>query len=81
MLVEFVFVLIFLFPPLYLSSPFSAHLCDLYESDCIFDKFECAISGDASHVATGSYNNVFHIHDRQGLIGGSSTEVGGISYI
>lgn len=23
-------------------------LCDLYENDCIFDKFECSFSGDGS---------------------------------
>jgi serine/threonine-protein phosphatase 2A regulatory subunit B len=23
-------------------------LCDLYENDCIFDKFECTFSGDGS---------------------------------
>lgn len=30
-------------------------LCDLYENDSIFDKFECTLSGDGSRVATGSY--------------------------
>ncbi|KAJ3033965.1 protein phosphatase 2A regulatory subunit cdc55 [Rhizophlyctis rosea] len=39
-------------------------LCDLYENDCIFDKFECTFSGDGSNVLTGSYNNYFHIYDR-----------------
>ena len=29
------------------------HLADLYETDAIFDKFECAVSGDGKHVATG----------------------------
>ncbi|KAI8997872.1 protein phosphatase PP2A regulatory subunit B [Pilobolus umbonatus] len=43
-----------------------SRLCDLYENDCIFDKFECTFSGDDSHVMTGSYNNVFHLYDRQG---------------
>ncbi|KAJ1559349.1 protein phosphatase 2A regulatory subunit cdc55 [Nowakowskiella sp. JEL0078] len=38
-------------------------LCDLYENDCIFDKFECTFSGNGSHVLTGSYNNYFHIFD------------------
>ncbi|PRQ76732.1 WD40-repeat-containing domain protein [Rhodotorula toruloides] len=38
-------------------------LCDLYENDCIFDKFECTWSGDGSHVLSGSYNNFFHIYD------------------
>ncbi|KAJ3117863.1 protein phosphatase 2A regulatory subunit cdc55 [Phlyctochytrium bullatum] len=40
-------------------------LCDLYENDCIFDKFECTFSGDGSHVLTGSYSNFFHIFDCQ----------------
>ncbi|CAG8538103.1 9262_t:CDS:2 [Ambispora gerdemannii] len=42
-------------------------LCDLYENDCIFDKFECTFSGDGQNVLTGSYNNYFHIYDRDGL--------------
>jgi len=39
-------------------------LCDLYENDCIFDKFECTWSGDGEHVLSGSYNNNFHIYDK-----------------
>jgi len=42
-------------------------LCDLYENDCIFDKFECTFSGDGQNVLTGSYNNYFHIYDKDGL--------------
>ncbi|ORX93939.1 protein phosphatase 2A regulatory subunit PR55 [Basidiobolus meristosporus CBS 931.73] len=38
-------------------------LCDLYENDCIFDKFECNISGDGNSILTGSYSNYFHIFD------------------
>ncbi|KAI8914993.1 hypothetical protein PhCBS80983_g03492 [Powellomyces hirtus] len=38
-------------------------LCDLYENDCIFDKFECTFSGDGKNVLTGSYNNYFHVYD------------------
>eukprot|EP01105_Mastigella_eilhardi_P006879 TRINITY_DN18388_c0_g1_i1.p1 TRINITY_DN18388_c0_g1~~TRINITY_DN18388_c0_g1_i1.p1 ORF type:complete len:465 (+),score=132.73 TRINITY_DN18388_c0_g1_i1:71-1396(+) len=34
-------------------------LCDVYESDYIFDKFECAISGDCTQMVTGSYNRNF----------------------
>ena len=34
-------------------------LCDLYENDSIFDKFDCCMNGDASYVASGSYNNSF----------------------
>lgn len=36
-------------------------LCELYESDSIFDKFECCLSADGLHVATGSYSNLFRI--------------------
>lgn len=41
-------------------------LGDLYENDCIFDKFECAVSGDGNNFVTGSYNSEFHIYDRNG---------------
>jgi len=41
-------------------------LCDLYENDCIFDKFECTMSGDGNSLLTGSYHNYFHIYDRNG---------------
>ncbi|PKA55919.1 Serine/threonine protein phosphatase 2A 55 kDa regulatory subunit B beta isoform [Apostasia shenzhenica] len=36
-------------------------LCDLYENDSIFDKFECCLSGDGLRIATGSYSNLFRI--------------------
>ncbi|XP_071717206.1 serine/threonine protein phosphatase 2A 55 kDa regulatory subunit B beta isoform-like [Rutidosis leptorrhynchoides] len=36
-------------------------LCDLYENDSIFDKFECCLSGDSQRVATGSYSNLFRM--------------------
>lgn len=38
-------------------------LCDLYENDCIFDKFECTLSGAGKSVLAGSYHNYFHIYD------------------
>lgn len=41
-------------------------LCDLYENDCIFDKFESSLSGCGNYIATGSYKNQFHVFDRQG---------------
>ncbi|RHY29306.1 hypothetical protein DYB32_005244 [Aphanomyces invadans] len=41
-------------------------LSDLYDTDCIFDKFECAVSGDGNNFITGSYNSEFHIFDRYG---------------
>ncbi|EPX74991.1 protein phosphatase regulatory subunit Pab1 [Schizosaccharomyces octosporus yFS286] len=37
-------------------------LCDLYENDCIFDKFECTFSGDGKHALSGSYSNNFGIY-------------------
>ncbi|XP_036424738.1 serine/threonine-protein phosphatase 2A 55 kDa regulatory subunit B beta isoform [Colossoma macropomum] len=39
-------------------------LCTLYESDCIFDKFECAWNGTDSVIMTGAYNNFFRMFDR-----------------
>ncbi|XP_074312413.1 serine/threonine protein phosphatase 2A 55 kDa regulatory subunit B beta isoform-like isoform X2 [Silene latifolia] len=36
-------------------------LCDLYENDSIFDKFECCLSGDGQRLATGSYSNLFRV--------------------
>eukprot|EP01100_Stratorugosa_tubuloviscum_P007255 TRINITY_DN303_c0_g2_i1.p1 TRINITY_DN303_c0_g2~~TRINITY_DN303_c0_g2_i1.p1 ORF type:complete len:463 (+),score=208.61 TRINITY_DN303_c0_g2_i1:31-1389(+) len=38
-------------------------LCDLYENDCIFDKFEVCFNPNGSNVITGSYNNNFSIFD------------------
>lgn len=37
-------------------------LCDTYEDDAIFDKFEVEFSGDNSSFMTGSYNNNFMIY-------------------
>lgn len=37
-------------------------LCDTYENDSIFDKFEVVFSGNAKNVMTGSYNNNFMIY-------------------
>jgi serine/threonine-protein phosphatase 2A regulatory subunit B len=39
-------------------------LCDLYENDSIFDKFECSSSFDGSMVLTGSYHNNFSVFER-----------------
>jgi len=41
-------------------------LCDLYESDCIFDKFEARFAGDSGLIYTGSYKNNFHVFDTDG---------------
>ena len=37
-------------------------LCDTYENDAIFDKFEVNFSGDSRSIITGSYNNNFMIY-------------------
>jgi serine/threonine-protein phosphatase 2A regulatory subunit B len=36
-----------------------SRLCDLYENDCIFDKFQCSFSHDGGSLLTGSYNSLF----------------------
>ena len=36
-------------------------LHELYESDCIFDKFDVTLSSDGSKVVTGCYNNEFKV--------------------
>jgi len=41
-------------------------LCELYESDCIFDKFELAVCGEGDQFCTGSYHNLFHVFKRDG---------------
>ena len=41
-------------------------LCDLYENDSIFDKFECCMSGSGDAVATGSYNHLFRLFATDG---------------
>lgn len=45
---------------------FLVQLCDLYNKDYIFDKFECAINKDASTVVTGTYGNKCNLYDRNG---------------
>ena len=46
--------------------PLRARLCDLYENDAIFDKFECVMSGDGALVATGTYSNLFRVFSTRG---------------
>ncbi|KAJ7097160.1 WD40-repeat-containing domain protein [Mycena belliarum] len=41
-------------------------LCDLYENDCIFDKWEAVWGGDGRQVLTGSYHNFFRVYDTVG---------------
>lgn len=40
---------------------YTAQLCDLYNNDAIFDKFDCCVAGDRPTFATGSYRLVFSL--------------------
>lgn len=48
-----------------LSIPIHDHirprLCDLYENDSVFDKFECSFNHDGSSIISGSYNNYLKV--------------------
>ena len=41
-------------------------LCDLYESESVFDKFQINCSSDGKQIITGAYNNNAHIIDIDG---------------
>ena len=43
-----------------------AQLVDLYENDCIFDKFDACLSPDGKAIATGTYSNTFKVLSREG---------------
>ncbi|CAN8065943.1 unnamed protein product [Agarophyton chilense] len=53
--------------------PVQEHLrsrfCDLYENDCIFDKFQCAFSNDGGSLLTGSYNSLFQAYSAYDGVG------------
>ena len=49
-----------------LYEPLKSKLCDFYENDCIFDKFDLSIAGDSKHYMTGIFDNKFHICDMEG---------------
>ena len=36
-------------------------LCDLYDNDSVFDKFECSFNYDGSSILSGSYNNYLKV--------------------
>jgi serine/threonine-protein phosphatase 2A regulatory subunit B len=40
-------------------------LCEVYESETIFDKFDLQISPDSQHILTGAYNSSAHLIDVQ----------------
>jgi serine/threonine-protein phosphatase 2A regulatory subunit B len=41
-------------------------LCEMFENDCIFDKFRVSASPDGNTFFTGNYNNAFHLIDADG---------------
>jgi len=51
---------------IYVHEQLRSKLCDLYENDAIFDKFQCSFSGDSKFLLTGSYHNYLHIYERIG---------------
>lgn len=51
-------------------------LCELYESDSIFDKFELTVSPEGNRMLTGSYGWVVHI-----IRGWSLIEYVGINFL
>jgi len=48
---------------LYVTDYLERRLCELYENDRIFDKFDLQISPDSSMVMTGGYFNHAHVMD------------------
>ena len=38
-------------------------LCEVYESETIFDKFDLQISPDSNLILTGAYNSNAHVLD------------------
>lgn len=46
-----------------LYEPLKTKLCDLYENDCIFDKFDLSLSPDSQYCITGIFDNKFHVTD------------------
>ena len=49
-----------------LYEPLKSKLCDFYENDCIFDKFDVNMSKDGKHYVSGNFDNKFHICDIEG---------------
>lgn len=46
--------------------PLKSKLCELYENECIFDKFSISSSPCSNYFLTGLFNSNFHISDRSG---------------
>ena len=49
-----------------LFEPLKSKLCEMFERDCIFDKFSIASSPCSDYFVTGMFNNKFHVVDRAG---------------
>ena len=49
-----------------LYEPLKSKLCDFYENDCIFDKFDLNMSPNSQYYITGIFDNKFHICDVAG---------------
>jgi serine/threonine-protein phosphatase 2A regulatory subunit B len=47
--------------------PLKSKLCDLYDNECIFDKFSISSTTDSNNFITGNFNNTFHVIDRNGI--------------
>ncbi len=56
--------------------PLRSRLCELYESDAIFDKFDAAASGDGRRLATGTYSGLFRVVDGLDCPGGAGPSGG-----
>ncbi|KRX11177.1 WD40-repeat-containing domain [Pseudocohnilembus persalinus] len=46
--------------------PLKSKLCELYENECIFDKFSIQSSPCGNYFTTGNFNSSFHVIDRFG---------------
>lgn len=46
-----------------LYEPLKTKLCELYENDSIFDKFDVSLAPNSQYCLTGLYDNKFHITD------------------
>lgn len=42
-------------------------LSEMFENDCIFDRFDISMSKDSNTILTGNYNNNFHAIDLNDL--------------
>ncbi len=49
-----------------LYEPLKTKLCEFYENDCIFDRFDLNISNDGKSYISGNYDNKFHICSTDG---------------